>query len=199
MKDTKKMVQLAVLVAIIAIMAFTPLGFLRVGVVEITLMMIPVAVAAIVVGPAGGAIAGGAFGITSFIQCFGISPFGTALMNINPFYTFILTIVTRILAGWIPGLIYKALVKTGNKTVSVMAASIAAPVMNTVLFVGTLILLFGQTEFIRGFGETAWQVVTFLVGLNALIELGVGFVAGTAISRSLVHFFPDRKSMTEKG
>ena len=36
---------------------------------EITLIVIPVAVGAVTLGPAAGAILGGVFGITSFIQC----------------------------------------------------------------------------------------------------------------------------------
>ena len=35
-----------------------------------------------------------------------MSPFGVALMAINPFYTFILTMVPRILMGWLSGLIF---------------------------------------------------------------------------------------------
>ena len=190
MKDTKKMVQLAVLVAIIAIMAFTPLGFLRVGIIEITFMMIPVAVAAIAVGPAGGAIAGGAFGLTSFLQGFGGSASGVMLMDINPIFFFILTMVPRILAGWLPGLIYVAVNKRANKTVAAMAASISAPLFNSILFIGTLLLLFN---------ETALAIITWMLLVNVLVEAVVGLITGTAVSRSLVHFFPDRKSVIEKG
>jgi len=197
---TGKMVRLAVLVAIIIIMAFTPLGFLMIGPVSITLMMIPVAVAAIVVGPTGGAIAGAVFGLTAFLRGFGLSPFATALMNINPIYTFALMVITRALAGLIPGLIYRALCERKNKTIAAMAACLAAPVANTVLFVGTLILLFGSTEYIATtFGGTAWAVVGALVGTNAIIEVGVGFVTGSAISRSLVHFFPGKAQNAKRG
>jgi len=190
MKDTKKMVQLAVLVAIIVIMAFTPLGFLMVGPVSITFMMIPVAVAAIVVGPTGGAIAGGVFGLSAFLRGFGLSPFATTLMGINPIYTFVLMVIPRVLAGWIPGIIYLSVCRAKNKTVAAMAASLAAPLCNTILFVSALFLLFGSTEYFRGFGDTVWAIILTLVGVNGLVEAGVGFVTGTAVSRTLVHFFP---------
>ena len=47
-------------------------------------MTVPVAVGAIILGPKGGAICGLAFGITSFMQCFGMGAFGTMLFSINP-------------------------------------------------------------------------------------------------------------------
>ena len=77
--STKYLVEMALLVAIILIMAFTPIGYIRTAGLEITLIVVPVAVGAVTLGPAAGAILGGVFGITSFIQCFGMSPFGAYL------------------------------------------------------------------------------------------------------------------------
>ncbi len=75
--STKYLVEMALLVAIILLMAFTPIGYIKTAGLEITLIVIPVAVGAVTLGPAAGAILGGVFGITSFIQCFGMSAFGT--------------------------------------------------------------------------------------------------------------------------
>ena len=83
------MVQIAMLTAIILILAFTPLGYIRTGGLEITLIVIPVAVGAVILGPVGGMILGAVFGITSFIQCFGMSPFGAMLLSMSPVKTFI--------------------------------------------------------------------------------------------------------------
>ncbi|MCL2409309.1 MAG: ECF transporter S component [Oscillospiraceae bacterium] len=201
MKDTKKMVQLAVLVAIIAVMSFTPLGFLPIGPVTITLMIIPVAVAAIVVGPAGGAIAGGVWGLCAFLRIiFGLSPFFAQFLNINPIFTVVLMLFPRILAGWISGLVYLAFRRFKNKTLAAMAGSVAAPLCNTILFVGTWILLFGRTDlFIATYGDAVWVAIVAIIGINAPIEAAFGLLTGTAISRSLIHFFPDKKSVTEKG
>lgn len=75
------MVQMAILVAIMLIFAYTPLGYLKAGPIEITFMVLPVAIGAIILGPAVGAILGGIFGVTSFIQCFGASGFGVLLLD----------------------------------------------------------------------------------------------------------------------
>ena len=46
------MVQMAILVAIMLIFAYTPLGYLKAGPIEITFMVLPVAIGAIILGPA---------------------------------------------------------------------------------------------------------------------------------------------------
>ena len=189
--STGKMVRMAVLIAIIVIMSFTPLGYLKVGVIEISFLMIPVAIAGIILGPAAGAFMGGIFGITSFIQCFGMSAFGAALLNINPIYTFILCMVPRILAGWLPGLIFKAL--SGTKTrrnVGAFIASLLAAVFNTFFFVGGLVILFGNTDYIKSFGETAWDVIVLLVSTNALIEAIICTIVGGGVGLALLQFLP---------
>ena len=63
---TTFMVKLALMVAIIFVMAFSPLGYLRTPGLTITFLTVPVAVGAIILGPTAGAICGGAFGLT---QC----------------------------------------------------------------------------------------------------------------------------------
>lgn len=110
--STKYLVEMALLVAIILLMAFTPIGYIKTAGLEITLIVVPVAVGAVTLGPTAGAILGGVFGITSFIQCFGMSQFGALLLGINPFLTFLVCVPTRILMGWLTGLIYHGLRKT---------------------------------------------------------------------------------------
>lgn len=67
--------ELALLTALVLIMAYTPLGYLKTpwG-VEITFIVIPVAVGSIILGPMAGGFLGLVFGLTSFFQCFGASP-----------------------------------------------------------------------------------------------------------------------------
>ena len=113
--DTRYMVELAMMIAIIILMAFTPLGYLRTPGLSITILTIPVAVGAIILGPRGGAICGLAFGATSFYMALtGSSSFAAMLLSINPFGTFITCIVARVLEGWLTGLIFAALYKKAS-------------------------------------------------------------------------------------
>jgi len=180
------MVQTAILTAIIIIMSFTPLGYLKTAGLEITFIMIPVAVGAILLGPKTGAFLGTVFGITSFIQCFGFSAFGAILLQINPFYTFIVTMVPRILMGWLVGVIFQALHKIDKtKIISFAVASLSGAVINTVLFIAGLFLLFGNTDYIRSWGPTWPAIFAIIAGVNALLEAGISLIAGTAITKAL--------------
>lgn len=187
-KGTLYLVQMALLIAIILLMAFTPIGYIKMPGLEITLIVVPVAVGAVLMGPAGGAILGGVFGITSYIQCFGMSAFGATLLGINPFLTFLVCVPTRILAGWIAGLIFSAMRKGKHtKKLSYYVANLACPLLNTFFFMSVLCLCFFQTEYIQSLAGGA-NVLTFVVafvGINGVIEAIACFVVGSAISRIL--------------
>lgn len=167
------LVQNAVLAGIVVLMAFTPIGYLRLGAVEMTFIMIPVAVGAITLGEKSGAFLGLVFGISSFIQCFGMSPFGAALLQINPIFTFIMCLVPRVLMGYLCGVIYKILSKA-KKGIAVVIASFSAPVLNTLFFITSLMLFFGNSDFIMGMREGTANLMTFLVafvGFNGVMEV----------------------------
>lgn len=189
-KGTLYLVQMALLVAIIILMAFTPIGYIRTGMLEITLIVVPVAVGAVLLGPAGGAILGGVFGVTSFIQCFGMSAFGATLLGINPAATFLVCVPTRILAGWVAGLVFAAMRKNKRawvKEAAYYVANLACPLCNTLFFMTTLCLCFFQTDFIQEIagGKNVFAFVLVFVGINGLIEAAVCFVLGSLISRTL--------------
>ena len=125
--STKFLVEMALLVAIILIMAFTPLGYIKTAGIEITLIVVPVAGGAVTLGPAAGAILGGVFGLASFLRCFGLNAFGAMLLSINPFLAFLLYVPTRILTGWLTGLIYQGIRKTKiPSNVSITIANLCA-------------------------------------------------------------------------
>jgi uncharacterized membrane protein len=194
-KKISIMTQMALLTAIIIIMSFTPLGFLKIGIVEITFLVVPVVIGAIVIGPLAGAILGGIFGLCSFIQCFGLSAFGAALLAINPFFTAVTCFIPRILFGLFAGLIYKALRRIDkSETWSVAVASLSGALLNTVFFMTSLLLLFGSTDYIMGM-RGDMHIIKFVVafvGTNGLVEAIVCTVLGFAISKALLRFLPDR-------
>ena len=188
---TKFMVELALMVAIIFVMAFTPLGYFQTMGLSITFLTVPVAVGAIILGPKGGAICGLAFGITSFIQCFGMSAFGAMLLSINPAGTFVVCVAARILMGWLTGLIYQGLKKVQPiRKISVFLASLIGPFLNTFFFMTTLVLFFFFLEYIQGIvtslgAKNALAFVVAFVGVNGLVEAIVCFILGSVVSKAL--------------
>lgn len=187
MESVLKLTLTAVFLAIIVVMSFTPIGYLKVGTVEISLLAIPVAMGAALLGVGGGALLGLAFGVTSLIQCFGMSAFGTALMGINPALTVILCIVPRVLVGVASALVYKVLKKKNvQANVSSLVSFLTAAVVNTVLFVGLFIAFFGNTEFYAGLETTfaTTGVIAFFaafVGVNGIVEAVASALVGGAL------------------
>ena len=191
--DTRRLVLLNVLCAILLVMSFTPLGYLNIGPLAISLNMIPVAIAAVAMGPVEGAILGGMFGITSFLQCLGIggtSAMGVILFEISPVLAFIQRFVPRVLAGLLAGLAYKGVRKLMGHTVASFATGFCAALLNTVLFMTALVVLFGNTEYLQGLigGRNVIVFICAFVGINAVVEMlaatfAVGLV-GTALDKA---------------
>lgn len=188
---TQQMAQMAILVAVTLVMAFTPIGYLRTAGLEISLITIPVVIGAMVIGPGAGAALGLVFGLTSFYQCFGLSPFGAQLLAINPFFTFLVCVPTRALMGWLTGVIYRALHKADKtSTLSYFVGGLAGAFLNTLLFMGTLVALFWGTEYIQSLNSAfgGLNPVAFIlafVGINGLCELPATCIAGGVVSKAL--------------
>lgn len=195
-KKVRTLTYMAVLTAIMILFSFTPIGYLKLGLIEISFMTIPVIVGAIVLGPLCGAILGGIFGISSFLTCFGIgvpSAFGATLLAINPFYTFIVCFVSRVLMGLLTGFIFKWLRKIDKtKIISFGITGLCGSVLNTILFMSSLLLLFWNTSYIQELaaGMNVFAFVVAFVGIQGLVEALVCFVVATAVSKILVHFLP---------
>ena len=192
----KSMVRLAIFTAIIIIMTFTPLGYFKTGVIEITFLTIPVVVGAIMMGPGAGAFLGFVFGVTSFIMCFGMSLFGATLLNINPVFTFIVCVVPRTAMGWIVGLIFQGLYKIDKtKFFSFAATGLCGALLNTLFFLLFVMLFFSGFMF-QSASEAGMTIMPYLVafvGFNGLLEAAVSFVAVTAIGKALYVFMERNK------
>ena len=192
-QKTKTIALMGILSAVLILMAFTPVGYLKIGVISISFLMIPVALGAIALGPWAGAALGALFGITSFAQCFGMDAFGTFLMDINPFFTFVMCIVARALAGLCAGFVAKAVKKIGVAGFAITGFCAAA--FNTIFFMGSLILFFWNNKTfldqMQAWGITTENLAKFFaafVGINcgfeALAACIITGAIGTALSKA---------------
>ena len=154
-------------------------------------MSIPVIVGIALAGTKGGLVLSTVFGITSLIQCFGMSAFGATLLSINPFFTVLTCLVPRILMGLIAGGVSDLMNKKKcKKSLTYAVVSVLTPLLNTVFFVTFLMLLFGQSEYILSLqaqlGTTGiWAFVIAMFGVNAGLEIALCLVAGTAICKAV--------------
>ncbi len=116
-EKTYEMVLTALFTAIIVIMAFTPLGYIPLVVINATIIHIPVILGALFLGPKKGAFLGFVFGLTSFINntfkaatasAFVFSP--VLAYNVDGvagiFKSIYICFVPRILVGIVPYFVY---------------------------------------------------------------------------------------------
>ncbi|MCI5529168.1 MAG: ECF transporter S component [Blautia sp.] len=188
---TSQITMLGLMIAILLLMAYTPLGYLNIGPLAITFNMIPVAISAIVLGPVGGAIAGAVFGITSFLQCIGIggtSAMGAMLFSINPILAFIQRFIPRLLDGLLLGYIFQGLrKKTKNIYASCAVTGFFSAFLNTLFFMTLLVVLFGNTEYIQGLmgGKNVIVFICTFVGVNAICEMLSATIVTGAVGAAL--------------
>ena len=181
---------LALLSAIVLLMATTPIGYFKLGAVSITFLAIPVVIGGIVMGPSEGAILGFIFGATSFVQCFGADPLGTALMSINPLYMAIVCFVPRILIGLFSGLTFKFISKheASNKS-SILKSKYILPsfigsITNSIFFIGLMLTFFYNTPEIQAFGDNLITILSVMFTFNVLIEVNVCLIISVSLSKS---------------
>ena len=187
-----QMTLLAMLVAILIVLAFVnipmPMGL------SITFNMIPVAIGAMAMGLPGGMFVGGAFGLISFLQCFGIfgsSALGAALVNISPVLMFIQRFVSRLLVGILAGAVFGGMQKTKAPFyVKGAVTGFAAAFSNTLLFMTLLVIFFGGSEQLAGpiAEKGVLMYIITSVGINAVVELIVAAIvtgaAGVALKKA---------------
>lgn len=192
LSNSKFLAQLALLVAVEIVMKLTGLGSVPIGPLYMSFLTLPIAIGAILMGPLAGAILGGVFGIASFMDAIsGASVMGGVLFQIAPVKTFVLCVITRVLMGACAGIIFKAVNNIfKNRTIAFSIGSISAPLLNTLFFMGFLVIAFYDTDYIQKLAHTigATNPLTFvitLVGLQGLIEAVTCCVLGTIVSKAL--------------
>ncbi len=181
--DVRQLTLLGLLAAVMVILSATPLGYLNIGVLAITLNVIPVGIAAVALGPTGGAVIGAIFGLTSFLQCLGVggtSAMGVITFGISPILTFIQRFIPRLLVGLIVGLLHKHLAKKIGKKTACFITGFFAAFLNTVFFMSALVLLFGNTDYMQELiaGRNIIVFICTFVGINAVFEM----IASTLIT-----------------
>ncbi|WP_296079407.1 ECF transporter S component [uncultured Eubacterium sp.] len=178
MKNTKtqKIVGIGLFTAIIVALQLLAAS-IKFGPFSITLVLAPIVIGSALYGIGAGAWLGAAFGVSVLI-----SGDAAAFMTINPAGTVVTVLLKGMLAGLVAGLIYKALEKK-NKTVAVVLAGIACPIVNTGIFLAGCYLFF-QEWLVSVFGTTGFAtVVTGLVSVNFAVELGINMVLASVIVR----------------
>lgn len=140
--SARELTTLGLLTGVLLLMSVTPLGYFHTFGLDISLMMVPVAIGAM-------------------------------------------------LMGFLTGVIFKAAQKVDKKkTVCYFVGGFFAAFLNTLFFMGVLLICYWNTEFIQGINETLGGLnplmfVVAFVGVNGALEMPSSCIVGGIVSKAV--------------
>ena len=163
-KDTRYMVTLALMAAIVILLANTPLGMIQLPIIKATTVHIPVIIGSIVLGPMAGAFLGAVFGICSSIGC---------------------RIMIGVVSGWVSIWLKKLSVPT---PVRLAVTGFVGSMTNTIFVMGSIYLLFAQQYAqVKNVGmEAVFGLVMGTVAASGVPEAIAAAILVTVITSALI-------------
>lgn len=182
--DTRWLVSVALMAAIVIVLANTPLGMIQLPIIKATTVHIPVIIGAVLLGPMAGGILGFVFGVCSLISntmaptllSFAFSPFMSTTGIPGAIKAIWVSVGCRILigvaAGWIWILFRKVKL---NQIIALVLTGFLGSMVNTVTVMGSIYILFAQQ-----YAEAKEVAVTAVWGLV------IGTVTASGIPEAIV-------------
>ena len=186
-KDIRWSVTVALMMAIVILLANTPLGMIQLPIVKATTVHIPVIIGSIVMGPMAGAILGATFGICSLISntmaptllSFAFSPFLSTTGLTGVLKAIWVSVGCRTLMGVAAGWLWMLLKKIKvNQNIALLITGFMGSMFNTIFVMGSIYLLFaGQ------YAQAKEVAVTAVFGLimGTVLASGVPEAIAAAI------------------
>lgn len=194
--NTRNLTLFALFLALELMLASTPLGIIRLGIIGATTLHIPVIVAAVLLGKGAGAGLGLVFGLTSIINAT-LNPTPTAFV-FSPFVEFagvsggirslIVAIVPRVLVGFLSGLTYEAF-KKKKTSLAIGVSAVVGTLTNTVLVLGGIYVFFGQAyaQAVKVAYEALIGMLLTIVATNGVAEVALAILVCIPVCRALQH------------
>ena len=151
--DTRWMVSVALMAAIVIVLANTPLGMIQLPIIKATTVHIPVILGAILLGPGAGAILGAVFGICSLVSntmaptllSFAFSPFLSTTGIPGALKAIWISVGCRILIGVAAGWLWVLFTKIKlNQFIALPIVGFVGSMVNTITVMGSIYFLFAQ-------------------------------------------------------
>lgn len=195
--DTRWMVSVALMAAIVIVLANTPLGMIQLPIIKATTVHIPVILGAILLGPGAGAILGAVFGICSLVSntmaptllSFAFSPFLSTTGIPGALKAIWISVGCRILIGVAAGWLWVLFTKIKlNQFIALPIVGFVGSMVNTVTVMGSIYFLFAQQ-----YAEAKEVALTAVFGL----VMGTVTASGIpeAIAAAILVLALDRKSV----
>lgn len=194
LKKTKTLVGMAIFTALVVVLQLLA-GYIKIGPFSPSLVLVPIVIGAAVYGAGAGAWLGFVFGLVVLIcSATGVDEGGLVMWSVNPFMTALICLLKGLAAGFLAGLVFRALEKK-NQIAATVTAAVVCPVVNTALFsIGAVLvfrplLLASAAGWAEQTGRTGAGLVAYiflgLIGLNFLIELGINVILSPVMVRIL--------------
>ena len=198
--DTKWMVSVALMAAIVVVLANTPLGLIPLPITKATTVHIPVIIGAILLGPTAGAILGGVFGICSMISntmtpaltSFAFSPFLSTTGIIGALKAIWVSVGCRILIGLVAGWLWLLLKKIKTRQMLWLAVTgFVGSMVNTLSVMGSIYFLFAQqyAEAKEVALTAVWGLIMGTITAAGIPEAIVAAVLVLALGKVLLKVF----------
>lgn len=198
--DTRWMVSVALMAAIVIVLANTPLGMIQLPIIKATTVHIPVIIGAILLGPSAGAILGAVFGICSLISntmaptllSFAFSPFMSTSGIPGAMKAIWISVGCRILIGVAAGWLWIALERLKvNQLIALPIVGFAGSMVNTITVMGSIYFLFAkQYAEAREVAVTAvWGLIMGTVTASGVPEAIAAAILVLALGKVLIQVF----------
>jgi uncharacterized membrane protein len=196
-KDTRWLASVALMMAVVILLANTPLGMIQLPVIKATTVHIPVIIGAVLLGPLAGAILGATFGICSMISntmaptllSFAFSPFMSMTGISGMIKAVWISVGCRIMIGVIAGWFWIIVKKLRlNTMIALPLTGFVGSMTNTVFVMGSIyLLLASQYAQVKNVGvEAVWGLIMVTVTASGIPEAIVAAVLVAVIGKVML-------------
>lgn len=185
--------QLATLSAIVLFLQLAGIT-IRIGATPVSLVLLPITLGALLLGPAAGAWLGFLFGaeVLIVLGMMGADPFTATLFLEHPLLTSLLCLVKGTAAGLVPALIYRAL-KDKHERIALFLAAASAPIANTGIFIlGSYTMMDTFEANFLGEMPMFYFLVIICAGWNFIFEFLLNLVCSPILARVMAAILPAR-------
>ena len=187
------------MMAIVILLANTPLGLIQLPVIKATTVHIPVIIGAVLLGPLAGGILGATFGICSMISntmaptllSFAFSPFMSMTGISGMIKAVWISVGCRVMIGVVAGWLWILLKKVHlNSLIALPITGFVGSMVNTVFVMGSIyLLLAAQYAEVKSVGvDAVWGLIMVTVTASGIPEAIVAAILVAVIGKVMLKF-----------
>lgn len=196
---TRQLALFSMFLAIELVLVVSPLGYIPLGVMNVTTMHIPVILAGIMLGKRKGAQLGFVFGFTSMVMntlrplptSFVFTPFITIGSIQGNWTSLLISFIPRILLGYVAGALFEYLYKRKwNTNISVALSAFCGTLTNTVLVLSGIYICYGElyAQATNRAYEVLATVLIASLSVNGVLEAIVAILCSIIVWNALKNY-----------